>query len=128
MEDIRIVGSELPITIHIDPISTSDGNTNPLEETDFEAEFFIEGGESLIVPRSEMTQIDADTFVAYIDTTNIGAKAVFPSRLYCAVRMNIANDDLTDNNGNKQLGQKVIVKFDTGVKLQLLNPSKALEE
>lgn len=128
MEDIRIVGSELPITIHIDPISTSDGNTNPLEETDFEAEFFIEGGESLIIPRSEMTQIDADTFVAYIDTTNIGAKAVFPSKLYCAVRMNIANDDFTDTNGNKQLGQKVIVKFDTGVKLQLLNPSKALEE
>lgn len=128
MEDIRIVGSELSITIHIDPISTSDGNTNPLEETDFEAEFFIEGGESLIVPRSEMTQIDADTFVACIDTTNIGAKAVFPSKLYCAVRMNIANDDFIDNNGNKQLGQKVIVKFDTGVKLQLLNPSKALEE
>ena len=128
MEDIRIVGGELPITIHIDPISTSDGNTNPLEETDFEAEFFIEGGESLVVPRSEMTQIDADTFVAYVDTTNIGAKAVFPSKLYCAVRMNIANDDFTDTNGNKQLGQKQIVKFDTGVKLQLLNPSKALEE
>jgi hypothetical protein len=42
--------------------------------------------------------------------------------------MNIANDDFTETNGNKQLGQKVIVKFDTKVKLQLLNPSKALEE
>ena len=62
-----IIGTQLKLNIHIDPLGSLHAS-----DYDFECKFFVFQKKAITVTKSEMVKIDNDNYVALIDTAVLG--------------------------------------------------------
>lgn len=80
------LGTEVKINIHAEPI---DGLH--MEDYDFEAEFYVYTNKSIIINKEDLIKIDADNYVALVDSTLLGAGTI-----YAKIVAEIPDDDFDD--------------------------------
>ena len=69
MNDVKqIVGTEYKVILHIEPV---DGVH--MEEMEFECMFYTRIQEPLFVKKSEMIRVDADSYIALVNTEGMSA-------------------------------------------------------
>lgn len=60
------IGTELKINVHIEPL----GGLH-MSDYDFSAKFYTRAVKSVVVHKEDMIQVDADNYIALVDTSNM---------------------------------------------------------
>lgn len=97
----RILGTEIKLNIHIDPI-----NDLHMSEYDFECKFFVFAKKSVTIKKEDMVQVDEDNYIAIIDTLPIGV-----GRLHLTLTAYIPDNDFPDKP------RKEVSCVDTGIEI-----------
>lgn len=82
----RVIGTQLKLNIHIDPIDNLH-----MSEYDFECKFFVFAKKSVTIKKEDMVQVDEDNYVAIVDTLPIGI-----GRLHLTLTAYIPDSDFPD--------------------------------
>ena len=84
--NVSISGTEIKLNVHIDPL----GNLH-MDDYYFECKFYIFPKKFIIVKKADMVKVDADNYLAMVDTTDLGI-----GKLHMMVTAEIPDSDFGD--------------------------------
>lgn len=96
-----VIGTQLKLNIHIDSL----GELH-MADYDFECKFYIFPKKFIVVKKADMVKVDADNYLAMVDTTDLGI-----GKLHMMVTAEIPDSDFGDGT------RREIACVNTGIEI-----------